>query len=512
MHNHGKCIAHIAVEQHIQFDQVALPVSRQLIVIAGIASAAALHLIEEIKDDFRKRNIVMQTDMLSLIDHILEFSAFSLADLHQRAHIFLRCMDTDADIRFFHIVNAGRTRQVAGVVDLLHRSIRLVNTIDYAGRCGDQIEIKFPFQPLLDDFHVQKSQETAAEAVSQSLTGFRIVGQGRIVELEFFEGILEVLILGTVCRINPAKDHGHNRTVTGQRFRRRIGIIRDGITHPGIMNVLDGRGDIADIPCLQLLQRFIIRRSGADFHHLKSGPGVHHPDRHAGPYRPGNNSHKADRTPVIVIERIENQCLKRCIRISLRCRHGPDNLLKDFINADPCLGGNQRRLICRKPDDLLNLASHLVRSCAGEINLVDDRQNLQIMLQCHIDVGQCLCLNALCGIHHKQCALTGSQCTADLIGKVHMAGGVNQVQHILFPVSGLVEHPHSLAFNGNPALPLQFHGVKNLLHHFPFLIYPGLFQQTVCQRGFPVVNMCNNTKIANLVHFLVCQSIRLLTG
>ena len=48
--------------------------------------------------------------------------------------------------------------------------------IDYAGRGGDQIQVKLTLQAHLDDFHVQQAQEAAAEAVAQRHAGFGIIG------------------------------------------------------------------------------------------------------------------------------------------------------------------------------------------------------------------------------------------------------------------------------------------------------------------------------------------------
>ena len=50
-------------------------------------------------------------------------------------------------------------RVVGGVVDGDDRTIGQVDFVDNAGCCGYQIEIKFPLQPLLDNFHVQKPQK-----------------------------------------------------------------------------------------------------------------------------------------------------------------------------------------------------------------------------------------------------------------------------------------------------------------------------------------------------------------
>ena len=46
---------------------------------------------------------------------------------------------------------------------------------------SDVCSSDLPLQPLLDDLHMQKSQETAAEAEAQGGGGLRFEGEGRVV-------------------------------------------------------------------------------------------------------------------------------------------------------------------------------------------------------------------------------------------------------------------------------------------------------------------------------------------
>ena len=176
MHDHGEGVADIAVEQEIQLDQIAGHVALQLVIHAGVAAAAALERIEEIKDHFIQRHIVGQLDAATLVLHILEHAALILAQIHQRAHIILRGVDGDQHKRLAHGGNFGYGRQVGGVIDHDDLAAGFGYFIDYAGRGGDQIQVKLTLQAHLDDFHVQQAQEAAAEAVAQRHAGFGIIG------------------------------------------------------------------------------------------------------------------------------------------------------------------------------------------------------------------------------------------------------------------------------------------------------------------------------------------------
>ena len=84
------------------------------------------------------------------------------------------------------------------------------------------------------------------------------------------------------------------------------------------------------------------------------------------------------------------------------------------------------------------------------------------MIQCQIYVRQCLCLNSLCRIHDKDCAVTGGKASGNLIVKIDMSRGIDQVEDILLPVARLVYDTDCLGFDRDTTLPLQFHIVKNL--------------------------------------------------
>jgi len=45
---------------------------------------------------------------------------------------------------------------------------------------------------------------------------------------------------------------------------------------------------------------------------------------------------------------------------------------------------------------------------------------------------------ALGGVHHEQAAFAGGEAAADLVGEVHVAGGVHEVELVGLAVVGLV--------------------------------------------------------------------------
>ena len=78
-----------------------------------------------------------------------------------------------------------------------------------------------------------------------------------------------------------------------------------------------------------------------------------------------------------------------------------------------------------------------------------------------------------------------------------MSRSVNQVKGILFTLV-VVLHLDGMALDRNTSLLFQVHIVK----HLPFGYLDGFckLQQTVGQGRFPVVYMCYNAKITDILH------------
>ena len=240
-----------------------------------------------------------------------------LAQLHNAAHVVHR----GEDVRFYKgfpgLGNGAGIRVVSGVIHLQCLPCRGDNFIHHAGSRDDQIQIKLPFQPLLDDLHVEQAQKAAAEAEAQGFTGFRLKAQGSIVEFQLFQRIPQIRILGAVRRINAAEHHGLRFPVTGQRGVRRIVVQGHGVAHCGIGDVLNGSGNVAHFPGGELL--------GGDggfsahvtqLHHGEAGAGSHHPDGVPYLHLALLNANVDNNSFVGIVIGVENQCLQRRLIVS----------------------------------------------------------------------------------------------------------------------------------------------------------------------------------------------------
>ena len=160
------------------------------------------------------------------------------------------------------------------------------------------------------------------------------------------------------------------------------------------------------------------------------------------------------------------------------------------------LGADQHRIGCIQSYRAFN---HLFRARyirALKIDLVDDRNNLESVVDREVRVGQRLRFHSLRSIHHQQRAFARGERPRNFIGKIHVAGCVDQVQLISLAIQRGVHHPDRVRLDGDAALPLQIHGVQHLRLHLARSQRSGQFQQAVRQRGFAMVDMRDDREVA----------------
>ena len=194
---------------------------------------------------------------------------------------------------------------------------------------------------------------------------------------------------------------------------------------------------------------------------------------------------------------VEDQCPQGLVDVAARGRDAPDDGLENLFRADAFFG--------RRPDGfggidrqyLFNLFGHAVGVGGGQVDLVDDRHDLQVVVECQIDIGEGLRFDPLSGIHDQHCPFTGGQRAGDLVSEVHMSRRIDQVQFVGHTVMGFIINPNRCHFNCNAALTLDIHRVKELLLHMPPLHGPGKLQQAVGQGRFPMVDVSDNAEVAD---------------
>ena len=169
------------------------------------------------------------------------------------------------------------------------------------------------------------------------------------------------------------------------------------------------------------------------------------------------------------------------------------------MHPDSGLGAHFENLVTPHAHHVDHLLPHHVQLRMREIDFVDDGNDREVALQRQVEIAQGLGFHSLRGIHHQQRPFTGGQTARHLVGKIHMARRVDQIQAV-FPVPGArVAHLDGVQLDGDAAVALQFHVIQHLIHHGTLVHRVRHFQQTIGKRGLPVVNMGNNAEIADIL-------------
>ena len=136
-------------------------------------------------------------------------------------------------------------------------------------------------------------------------------------------------------------------------------------------------------------------------------------------------------------------------------------------------------------------------SALGQIDFVDDRNDLEPVVDGDVGVGQRLRFHALRRIDHQQRAFARRQRTRDFIAEIDVAGGVDEVELVGLAVGRRIHHADRVRLDGDAALALEIHRIQHLGLHLARRQRAGELQQTVGEGALPMVNMGDNREISD---------------
>lgn len=87
-----------------------------------------------------------------------------------------------------------------------------------------------------------------------------------------------------------------------------------------------------------------------------------------------------------------------------------------------------------------------------------------------------------------------------------MPRGVDQVEHIRLPIGMGIKHPYRRGLDGDAPLPLDLHGIQELVLHIPQGHSVRQLHHPIRQGGFPVIDVGNDAKIPN-IFLIVCHDL-----
>src|ERR1019366_8978937 len=111
----------------------------------------------------------------------------------------------------------------------------------------DQVKREFALEALLDDLHMEKAEEAAAEAEAQGNRALRLVGKAPVIEVQPLDRLAQERVVITAERIDPGKDEALGFLVAGQGRARRCLRVRQRVTDLRIADALQAGRNVPDL-------------------------------------------------------------------------------------------------------------------------------------------------------------------------------------------------------------------------------------------------------------------------
>ena len=197
---------------------------------------------------------------------------------------------------------------------------------------------------------------------------------------------------------------------------------------------------------------------------------------------------------------VEDQRFQRRGRVALGTRQLPHDSCEHVVNALAGLGGNGDRLERIQPQIRVDLLAHALDVRGRQIDLIDHRQQFQIIIQGQVEVGDRLRLDPLGSIDHNQRAFAGHEGTPHFVRKIDVPGRVDEIQQVVLAVRGMVGERDRIALDRDAPLALDIHRVEQLIAKLALRNAATGLDQPIGQGRLAMVDMGDNAKVPNMFH------------
>jgi hypothetical protein len=114
---------------------------------------------------------------------------------------------------------------------------------------------------------------------------------------------------------------------------------------------------------------------------------------------------------------------------------------RSSVDALACLRGDGDAVLGREPQHLLDLLGDLDRAGRGQVDLVEDGDELEVLLDREVGVHDGLRLDALGRVDDQERALARLEGPGDLVAEVHVPRRVDEVEHVTLRCPGCARAP-----------------------------------------------------------------------
>ncbi len=158
------------------------------------------------------------------------------------------------------------------------------------------------------------------------------------------------------------------------------------------------------------------------------GFGGHHLDALPRRQLAVDHAHICHDTPVAVVDRVEDHRTGRSLRIPHGSRDEFDDPVQELLDAHAGLARHAQHVLRLAADERRELGRVLLRVGRRQVDLVEHRDDRQVVLEREIQVRERLGFDALRGVHQQDGPLARGKGPGHLVGEVDVAGSVDHVQ------------------------------------------------------------------------------------
>ena len=468
-----------AVDEDIHAYQIGFFVADDFVVHGAIATGCTFQFVVKVVDDFSKWQIVADHGAGSREVFVAsEDPASVLAEFHGHPDVFGRQNEVHAYDRLAEFFDIARVGDFLRAVDFKPFPAAFDDFVGHIRSGLDQVDIAFVLEALLDDFHMQEAEETAAKAEPEGFARLGSEFERGVVDREFFQGISQFGEVLSIARIEPAVDHAFGGLVTFERFDQIVVGVDNGIADTDFFEGLDIADQVADFAGGEFIDRLAFGDKLAEFEDFVVDTGSVKPDLVPPFDFSRHEPHVGDRSSVVVVVGIEHHGLEVSCWGSRWGRDAFDDGRKEFIDSDASFSGAFDDFRRVDPEDMVHFGGDFIDSGVVEVDFVDDRNDFQVVVHGRIGVGDGLGFDALEGIDQEQGSFAAGQRAGDFVLEVDVAGGIDEVQLVEQAFVDVPER-YGFGFDGDSAFAFEIHRIEELLLHLADFDRSGPFEQAV---------------------------------
>ncbi len=191
--------------------------------------------------------------------------------------------------------------------------------------------------------------------------------------------------------------------------------------------------------------------------------------------------------------------MQRSVGVAFRSRDTLYDSLKDFGDAYASFSRRAYYLAAVAADEVDDFVLYFFGFGRIEVYLVDYRNDFEVVVDSHVEVGYGLGLYALRGVDNEECAFACGDGARHLVRKVHVSGSVDEIECVVLAVEHII-HLNGVALDCDAAFALQIHVVEHLGFHIFGRYGVGIFQQSVGKGRLAMVDVGYYAEIAYIFH------------